>query len=76
MNINIRTFTGRIYRINMNITDTVRDLKFVIQQKHGIPREKFTLITSGKHLLNDDFLSRYNLSENPTLNLVYRLYGG
>ena len=76
MNINIRTLTGRIYKININITDTVRDLKFVVQQKYGIPMEKFTLTTFGKHLLDDDFLSCYNLSENSTLNLVYRLYGG
>lgn len=76
MNINIRTLTGRIYRINVNITNTVCDLKAIIQQKHGIPIDKFTLVAFGKQLLNNDFLSCYNLSENSTLNLVYRMYGG
>lgn len=76
MNINIRTLTGIIYRINVNITDTVYELKLAIQQKHGIPMDKFILIAFGKQLLNDDLLSCYNLSENSTINLVYRTYGG
>lgn len=76
MNINIRTLTGQIHKLNVNNTDTVNDLKFIIEQKYGISMEKFILTTSGKHLLNNTLLSSYNLSENSTLYLVHRMYGG
>ena len=76
MNINIRTLTGQIYKINVKNTNTVNDLKFIIEQKYGIPMERFVLTASGKHLLNNTLLSNYNISENSTLYLVYRTYGG
>lgn len=76
MNINIRTLTSQIYKINVKATNTVNDLKSIIEQKYGIPMERFVLTTPGKRLLNDTLLSSYNLSENSTLYLVYRTYGG
>ena len=76
MNINIRTLTGQIHKISVKATDTVNDLKLIIEQKYGIPMEKFVLTTSGKHLLNNTLLSTYNLSENSTIYLVYRTNGG
>ena len=76
MKINIRTLTGQTYAVNVNATNTVRELKSIIQQKYGIPMEKFSLTISGKHLMNDELLSVYNLSENSILHLVYKTYGG
>lgn len=76
MNINIRTLTGQIYKINVKNTNVVNDLKFIIEQKYGIPMERFVLTASGKYLLDNTPLSHYNISENSTLYLVYRTCGG
>jgi len=75
--LNIGTLTGKYFQIEAFWTDTIGDLKEIIQDKEGILKESQILIYQGKSLINDNYTLRdYNLQDGATLKLALQMSGG
>ena len=80
MQIFVKTIIGNIYILDVEIFDTISDIKKKIQFKFGIEPELQRLIFAGKTLEDDKTLEDYNIKNSNTIEIVlhlfFRLRGG
>lgn len=73
----VKTLVGKTKCINVDLTDTIGELKEKIGEIEKISMDKQCLIFAGKQLLNDNqTLSGYGLRNESTVHLVLNLRGG
>ena len=69
MQILVRLHTGRTIVMNIELTETVSDLKDKIKDREGIPAHAFYLNCNGRPLgPNDSVLSNFNIERD---SIVY-----
>jgi len=68
--------TGKTIPLQVDVNNTISEIKEKIQDKEGIPPEQQRLIFNGNQLEDGKTLAEYNIEEGSCLHLVLRLRGG
>ena len=76
MQIFVKTLTGQIITLDVEPSDTIENVKSMIESKYGMHRDEQNLIFGCKYLEDQKILADYNIQKASTLNLTRRLLGG
>lgn len=72
----VLTLTGKFIMFRVTATNTVNDMKCMIQDREGIPPDQQRLIYGGEQLEDHRTLVFYKVEQDSILHLVLRLRGG
>ena len=69
----VRTHTGKIITIKVKPSDTIENIKAMIQDRENIPLGQQKLTFSGRQLEDGHTLSNYNIKRESTLDLKWEI---
>lgn len=71
--IKVRAVSGEQHELLVDLADTVRELKYMLEKASGTPMARQRLIFRGQQLVDDSALARYKLEEAHVIHLVQNI---
>ena len=76
MQIVIKTLSGAKLSYNFEPTDSILQVKQILQEKEGIDIPMIRLIYLGKQLADENTIQSYNMKAGEQIHMVLQLRGG
>ena len=75
MLINIHTITGKVLSLEVSESDSIRQVKEMIESKEGLDPDSVHIVKSTQRdpLQDNQSIADAGVDENTTLNLIFRL---
>lgn len=74
--IGVKTLMGKTFHIDVHSSDTIRDVKKIIDDKEGIPPDLQRLIFNQRQMEGDHTLLHYGVQPGSLIHLVLCIRGG
>lgn len=72
----VKTLTNKVITVDVEPEMKVKDLKWEVYRREGIPVEHQRLVFAVKQLDDERTLADYNIMRDSTVHLVLRVRGG
>lgn len=73
--INVKTLTGKIYKVRLHSSENIRDLKREITSQAGFCHDMMKLFFKGNQLADESIIADIGITEGSTVILIIRLGG-
>ena len=76
MQLLVKTVSGRTLALEVQPSETVEDVKMMLQEKENIDYYNQRMVFAGKELEDSQTIGDYNIAEDATVEVLFKLAGG
>ena len=76
MHLLVKTVSGRTVSLDVAPTETVESVKKQLQERENVDSYNQRLVFAGKELEDNELLSSYPISEEATVEMLFKIAGG